>query len=74
MLVEYAVWMVDPSNTDLERQVRFWIKKKQSPGVQASDRRAALCEFPNGKRHPHQYLIPNRPLELATSDRYRVAG
>jgi hypothetical protein len=28
-------------------------------------RRAALCEFPNGKRHPHQYLIPQRLLNLA---------
>ena len=28
-------------------------------------RRAALCEFPDGKRHPHQYLIPKRLLELA---------
>lgn len=28
-------------------------------------RRAALCEFPDGKRHPHQYLIPRRLLELA---------
>ncbi len=28
-------------------------------------RRAALCEFPDGKRHPHQYLIPQRLLELA---------
>jgi hypothetical protein len=28
-------------------------------------RRAALSEFPNGKRHPHQYRIPRRLLELA---------
>src|SRR5438128_8880710 len=28
-------------------------------------RRAALCESPNGKRHPHQYLIPKKLLELA---------
>lgn len=28
-------------------------------------RRAALCEFPDGKRHPHQYLIPQRLIELA---------
>lgn len=28
-------------------------------------RRAAFCEFPNGKRHPHQCLIPKRLLELA---------
>jgi hypothetical protein len=28
-------------------------------------RRAALCEFPDGKRHPHQCLIPRRLLELA---------
>lgn len=28
-------------------------------------RRAALCEFPDGKRHPHQYLIPQSLLELA---------
>jgi len=28
-------------------------------------RRAALCEFPDGKRHPHQYLIPQRLFELA---------
>jgi hypothetical protein len=28
-------------------------------------RRAALCEFPDGKRHPHQYLIPQELLELA---------
>jgi hypothetical protein len=31
----------------------------------AAIRRAALCEFPDGKRHPHQYLIPRRLLELA---------
>ena len=28
-------------------------------------RRAALCEFPDGKRHPHQCLIPKKLLELA---------
>jgi len=28
-------------------------------------RRAALCEFPDGKRHPHQCLIPRLLLELA---------
>jgi hypothetical protein len=28
-------------------------------------RRAALCEFPDRKRHPHQYLIPKKLLELA---------
>lgn len=31
----------------------------------AAIRRAALCEFPNGKRHPHQYRIPRSLLELA---------
>lgn len=31
----------------------------------AAIRRAALCEFPDGKRHPHQYLIPQRLLTLA---------
>jgi hypothetical protein len=31
----------------------------------AAIRRAALCEFPDGKRHPHQYLIPQSLLELA---------
>jgi hypothetical protein len=31
----------------------------------AAFRRAALSEFPNGKRHPHQYRIPRRLLELA---------
>lgn len=31
----------------------------------AAIRRAALCEFPDGKRHPHQCLIPKRLLELA---------
>lgn len=31
----------------------------------AAIRRAALCEFRNGKRHPHQYRIPRRLLELA---------
>ena len=28
-------------------------------------RRASLCELPDGKRHPHQCLIPKRLLELA---------
>jgi hypothetical protein len=28
-------------------------------------RRAALSQFPNGKRHPHQYLIPQLLLNLA---------
>ena len=28
-------------------------------------RRAALSEFPDGKRHPHQYLIPKKLLKLA---------
>jgi hypothetical protein len=31
----------------------------------AAIRRAALCELPDGKRHPHQCLIPKRLLELA---------
>jgi hypothetical protein len=31
----------------------------------AAIHRAALCEFPDGKRHPHQYLIPQRLLTLA---------
>jgi len=31
----------------------------------AAIHRAALCEFPDGKRHPHQYLIPKRLLTLA---------
>lgn len=31
----------------------------------AAIRRAALCEFPDGNRHPHQYLIPQRLLALA---------
>ena len=31
----------------------------------AAIRRATLCEFPDGKRHPHQYLIPQKLLELA---------
>lgn len=31
----------------------------------ATIRRAAFCEFPDGKRHPHQCLIPRRLLELA---------
>src|ERR1051326_2258160 len=29
MLVEYAVWMVSPRNTDLESQVWLWIKKNK---------------------------------------------
>lgn len=31
----------------------------------AAIRRATLCEFPDGKRHPHQCLIPERLLEFA---------
>lgn len=31
----------------------------------AAIRRAALCELPDGKRHPHQCLLPRRLLELA---------
>jgi hypothetical protein len=31
----------------------------------AAIRRAALCLFPDRKRHPHQYLIPKPLLELA---------
>jgi hypothetical protein len=31
----------------------------------AAIRRASLCEFPDGKRHPHQYRIPRSLLELA---------
>lgn len=31
----------------------------------AAIRRAALCELPDGKRHPHQYRIPRRLLQLA---------
>ena len=31
----------------------------------AAIRRATLCEFQDGKRHPHQYLIPQKLLELA---------
>ena len=36
-------------------------------------RRAALCEFPDGKRHPHQYRIPRNLLELA-EERLQAAG
>lgn len=39
----------------------------------AAIRRAALCEFPNGKRHPHQCLIPERLLKLA-EERLQVAA
>lgn len=31
----------------------------------AAIRRASLCEFPDGKRHPHQCLIPRKLLEIA---------
>lgn len=40
----------------------------------AAIRRAALCEFPDGKRHPHQYLIPRRLLELAECRLQAAAG
>jgi hypothetical protein len=39
----------------------------------AAIRRAALCEFQDGKRHPHQYLIPRRLLELA-EERFQAAA
>lgn len=39
----------------------------------AAIRRAALCEFSNGKRHPHQYRIPRRLLELG-EDRLQTAA
>ena len=36
-------------------------------------RRAARCEFPDGKRHPHQYLIPRRLFEFAEERLQAVA-
>jgi len=36
-------------------------------------RRAALCQLPNGKRHSHQYLIPQRLLHLAEERLQAVA-
>src|SRR5207245_2234970 len=38
-------------------------RREKSRG--AAIRRAAQCEFLDGKRHPHQYLIPKRLLTLA---------
>lgn len=38
---------------------------REEKSLAATIRRAALCEFPDGKRHPHQYLIPKRLLQLA---------
>jgi hypothetical protein len=61
----------------LDEIVRAYIREyREDAGTEMEDyrteksraaaiRRAALCEFPDGKRHPHQYLIPRRLLELA---------
>jgi hypothetical protein len=61
----------------LDEIVRAYIREyREDAGTEMEDyrneksraaaiRRAALCEFPDAKRHPHQYLIPRRLLELA---------
>lgn len=40
----------------------------------AAIRRAARCEYPDGKRHPHQCLIPRRLLTLAEERLLAAAG
>jgi len=37
-------------------------------------RRAALCQWPNGKRHEHQYRIPKSLLEQAEGRLQGIAG
>ena len=61
----------------LDEIVRAYIREyREDAGTEMEDyrneksraaaiRRAALCEFPDAKRHPHQCLIPRRLLELA---------
>lgn len=36
---------------------------ESEPTLRAAIRRAALCELPDGERHPHQYRIPKVLLE-----------
>src|SRR5271156_1765197 len=51
-------------------EMRFF-EIQRSPS--AAIRRAALCELPSGKRHPHQRRIPKALLELA-EDRLQAIG
>jgi hypothetical protein len=39
----------------------YFFEIQRSPSV--AIRKAALCELPSGKRHPHQYRIPGALLE-----------
>ena len=43
------------------------------PTLRAAIRRAALCLWPNGKRHPHQYRIPTLALEQAEARLQAIA-
>ncbi len=50
------------------RELRFFKAQRSLPDVVS---RAAMCELPSGKRHPHQYRIPRESLEEA---RRRLLG
>ena len=41
--------------------------------VSSAIRRAALCQWPNGKRHEHQYRIPGSLLEQAEGSLQGIA-
>jgi len=49
---------------DARAQMRFF-EIQRSPS--AVIHKAALCELPSGKRHPHQRRIPGRSFFLACS-------
>ena len=56
--------MTISGNTVWRRELRWTLFRDERTRA-AAIRRAAVCEFPDGKRHPHQYLIPKSLLELA---------
>jgi len=52
------------------KEMRFFENQRHTPEV---IRKAALCELPDGKRHPHQYRIPRLSLEQAEARLQSVA-
>lgn len=55
---------------DARREMRFFKIQRHASEV---IRKAALCELPDGKRHPHQYRIPGLSLEEAEARLQAIA-
>lgn len=65
-----SAYIRDYRNGTREEMETFRLEKSRASAI----RRAALCEFPDGKRHSHQYRIPRRLLDLAEERLQAVAG